>query len=84
MVPLPPILRRPNLRNGAEHVVMLGVIWRVTITLEGSCGISLSVIVKSRMVKLEVEWRGYEDEWMLLTLRRTWTVEIDARANVMY
>ncbi len=62
---------------------MLGVIWRMTITLEGSCGMSLSVIVKSRMVKLEVQWRGCEDEWMLVTLRRKWTAEIYARANVL-
>lgn len=44
MVPRPPTLMRPNLRKGAEHVVMLGVIWRITIVLDGSDGISLEVM----------------------------------------
>lgn len=45
MVPRPPTLRRPNRRKGAEHVVMLGVTCRITITLDGSEGTSLDVMV---------------------------------------
>ena len=45
MVPRPPTFSLPNRRNGAEHVVMLGVTWRITITLEGSEGMSLDVML---------------------------------------
>ena len=45
MVPRPPILILPNLRKGAEHVTMLGVTWRITITLDGSWGMSFSVMM---------------------------------------
>ena len=45
MVPRPPILNLPNRRNGAEHVVMLGVTRRITITLGGSEGMSLEVML---------------------------------------
>ena len=45
MVPRPPILRRPKRANGAEQVVMLGVTLRITITEDGSEGMSLEVIV---------------------------------------
>jgi len=44
MVPLPPTLKRPKRAKGAEQMVMLGVSLRMTITLEGSGGISLDVI----------------------------------------
>ena len=45
IVPRPPILSLPNLRKGAEHVTMLGVTWRMAITLDGSWGMSFSVMV---------------------------------------
>jgi len=44
MVPLPPNLKRPKRAKGAEQMVMLGVSLRMTITLEGSGGMSLDVI----------------------------------------
>ena len=44
IVPRPPTLKRPKRANGAEHETMLGVIWRITITEDGSEGISLEVI----------------------------------------
>lgn len=44
MVPLPPTLKRPKRAKGAEQMVMLGVSLRMTITLEGSGGMSLDVI----------------------------------------
>lgn len=44
MVPRPPILILPKRANGAEQVVILGVIVRMTITAEGSPGISLEVM----------------------------------------
>lgn len=46
MVPRPPTLIRPNRANGAEQVVILGVIWRITITAEGSAGMSFEVMTK--------------------------------------
>ena len=46
MVPLPPTLKRPNRRNGVEQVTMLGVTLRITITLAGSYGMSLSVMIQ--------------------------------------
>ena len=45
IVPRPPILKRPKRANGAEHVMMLGVICRITITEDGSEGMSLEVIL---------------------------------------
>ena len=36
----PPILRRPKRRKGTERVEMVGVRSRITITLEGSEGMS--------------------------------------------
>ena len=45
MVPRLPILMRPKRKNGAEQMVMLGETWRITITLDGSEGISLEVIL---------------------------------------
>ena len=45
MVPRPPIFRRPKRRKGAEHVVILGETCRITITLDGSEGISLEVMI---------------------------------------
>lgn len=44
IVPRPPTLNLPKRVNGAEQVVMLGVIWRITITLDGSWGINFEVI----------------------------------------
>ena len=45
MVPREPTLSLPNRRNGAEQVVMLGVTCFITITLEGSEGMSLEVML---------------------------------------
>ena len=45
IVPRPPTLNLPKRVNGAEQVVMLGVIWRITITLDGSWGINFEVIL---------------------------------------
>ena len=39
-MPRPPIFRRPKRANGAEQVVMLGVTLRITITEDGSDGMS--------------------------------------------
>ena len=44
IVPLPPTLKRPKRLKGAEHVHIFGVTFRITITCEGSCGISFEVI----------------------------------------
>ena len=44
-MPRPPTLRRPKRMKGAEHVIRFGVISRMTITLEGSEGMSLDVMV---------------------------------------
>ena len=44
MVPRPPTRRRPNRANGAEQVVILGVTLRITITEDGSEGMSLEAI----------------------------------------
>lgn len=46
MVPLPPTLKRPKRANGAEQMVMFGVSLRMTITLEGSEGMSLDVMMR--------------------------------------
>lgn len=48
MVPRPPTLIRPKRSKGAEQVVMLGESWRMTITLDGSAGMSLDVMVAFR------------------------------------
>lgn len=45
MVPRPPTLNFPKRANGVEQVVMLGVTLRITITLAGSAGTSLDVMV---------------------------------------
>lgn len=45
IVPRPPTLNLPKRVNGAEQVVMLGVIWRITITFDGSWGINFEVIL---------------------------------------
>lgn len=45
MVPRPPTLIRPNRLNGEEQVVIFGVTLRITITLDGSAGMSFEVIV---------------------------------------
>jgi hypothetical protein len=52
MVPRPPILRRPNRRKGAEHVVMFGEICRITITFDGSDGINFDVMLTMAAVVL--------------------------------
>lgn len=44
-MPRPPTLRRPNRMKGAEQVITSGVIWRITMTLDGSEGMSLDVMV---------------------------------------
>lgn len=45
IVPRPPTLNLPKRVNGAEQVVMLGVIWRITITFDGSWGINFEAIL---------------------------------------
>ena len=51
IVPRPPTLSMPKRRKGVERVVIVGVTSRITITLDGSEGMSfaadLEVIVKS-------------------------------------
>lgn len=44
-MPRPPTLRRPKRMKGAEQVITSGVIWRITMTLDGSEGMSLDVMV---------------------------------------
>ena len=46
MVPLPPTLKRPKRANGCEQVHIFGDTFRITITRDGSCGISFEVIVR--------------------------------------
>ena len=46
IVPLPPTLIRPKRAKGAEQMVMLGEILRITITLAGSEGMSFDVIMR--------------------------------------
>lgn len=43
-VPRPPTLRVPKRANGAESVVIFGVIWRITVTADGLAGINLEVM----------------------------------------
>lgn len=45
-MPLPPTFIRPKRAKGAEQIVMLGVSLRITITLEGSEGVSLDVMLE--------------------------------------
>lgn len=45
IVPRPPTLKWPNREKGAEQVVMFGVTLRIIITLDGSEGTSLDVMV---------------------------------------
>lgn len=45
IVPRPPTLNLPKRLNGAEQVIRLGVIWRITITFDGSWGINFEVIL---------------------------------------
>lgn len=63
MVPRPPILRRPNRRKGAEHVVILGETRRMTITLDGSDGMSFDVILAMTAVVMGV--RSWRRKWFL-------------------
>lgn len=58
IVPRPPMRKRPKRENGAERVVMLGVMSRMTITAEGLLGMSLDV-----MASVVVELC---DVWMLM------------------
>lgn len=44
-MPRPPTLNFPNRLNGDEQATMLGVSLRITITLDGSEGMSLEVMV---------------------------------------
>lgn len=45
IVPRPPTLKRPNLEKGAETVMMLGVILRMTVDSDGLEGVSLEVMM---------------------------------------
>lgn len=45
IVPRPPTLNFPKRANGVEQVIKLGVTLRITITLDGSEGMSLDVMV---------------------------------------
>lgn len=54
MVPRPPTLRRPNRRKGAEHVVILGETCRITITLDGSDGMSFDVMLATAAMVMGV------------------------------
>ncbi len=58
MVPRPPIFILPKRRKGAEQVTMLGVTWRMTITLEGSWGMSFSLMVT--VVEKGLGWKVFE------------------------
>jgi len=44
-VPLPPIFKMPNLKNGTDNVRISGVTFRITMTLSGCGGTSLEVIL---------------------------------------
>ena len=44
MVPLPPTLNWPKRANGAEQMVIFEVIFRITVTDEGSAGTSFEDI----------------------------------------
>lgn len=50
IVPRPPTLNLPKRLNGAEQVIRLGVIWRITITFDGSWGINFEVILAAFLV----------------------------------
>ena len=54
-MPLPPTLKRPNRLKGAEAVQMLGVTFLMTVTRDGSGGMSFEVIVQSED-KVEKLW----------------------------
>ena len=54
IVPRPPTLNRPKRAKGAEQVVMLGVTFRMTITDDGSEGMSLDVMVRRTWQWLEL------------------------------
>lgn len=45
IVPRPPTLNFPKRANGVEQVIMLGVTLRMTMTLDGSAGMSLEVMI---------------------------------------
>lgn len=46
-MPLPPTLKRPKRLKGAEQIQMLDVTFLMTVTRDGSGGMSLEVIVQS-------------------------------------
>ncbi len=58
-MPRPPTLRRPKRMKGAEQVITSGVIWRITMTLDGSEGMSLDVMVDVVGEKGEIEVRVF-------------------------
>ena len=45
IVPRPPTLRYPKRLNGAEQVIIFGVMSRITIDVDGFAGMSLDVMV---------------------------------------
>ena len=51
IVPLPPILKRPNRLKGAEQVTILDVMSRMIVEEEGLAGMSLEVMVGSEYEK---------------------------------
>ena len=56
IVPRPPTLTLPKRANGEEQVVMLGVTLRITMTAEGSAGVSLELMVNPELfVRLKLE-----------------------------
>ena len=54
-MPRPPTFIRPKRANGAEQVVILGVTLRITITEEGSKGMSFEDIVTGALVGYRCE-----------------------------
>ena len=52
IVPRPPMRKRPKRAKGAERVVMLGVMSRMTITAEGLLGTSLDVMASGLLAEL--------------------------------
>ena len=55
IVPRPPTLKCPNRLKGAEQVVTLGLTLRITITEDGSDGMSLDVMVASSLLNCKNE-----------------------------
>jgi hypothetical protein len=61
-VPLPPTFILPNRQNGVENVAtVLGTTSRITITLAGSEGISLEVILQDG-AELEEGWLWWKED----------------------